>query len=159
MPGIRVEKLTESNVISRPMRRATSVKRSIWKPSVPPPSFGMACGAKVPSTPVRSGGCLVCASAEPASSRTAAERRRNMAELPGRISVGILLCRTDRIDQRAENGAPFSEAGDDDFFAPAAGIEADGPQPVQRRDAHRAGEASVRAAARNHGVDGRADLR
>ena len=58
MPGIRVEKLTESMVISRFMRLATSVKTSIWKPSMPPPSFGMACGAKVPSTPVRSGGCL-----------------------------------------------------------------------------------------------------
>src|SRR5438552_4143153 len=56
MPGIRVEKLTASIVISRFMRRATSVKRSIWKPSTPPPSLGMACGAKVPSTPVRSGG-------------------------------------------------------------------------------------------------------
>src|SRR6266478_4044630 len=47
MPGIRVEKLTASMVISRFMRRATSVKRSIWNPSTPPPSLGMACGAKV----------------------------------------------------------------------------------------------------------------
>ena len=58
MPGMSVEKLTESMVMSRFMRLATSVKTSIWKPSVPPPSLGMACGAKVPSTPVRSGGCL-----------------------------------------------------------------------------------------------------
>src|SRR5580765_404258 len=72
MPGISVEKLTLSIVISRFMRRATSVKRSIWKPSTPPPSLGMACGAKVPSTPVRSGGSLVWASAEPASNSAAA---------------------------------------------------------------------------------------
>src|SRR5882762_2395009 len=58
MPGIRVEKLTASIVISRFMRRATSVKRSIWNPSTPPPSLGIACGAKVPSTPVLSGGSL-----------------------------------------------------------------------------------------------------
>src|SRR5690242_19648225 len=57
--------------ISRCMRRATSVKRSIWKPSMPPPSFGMACGAKVPSTPVRSGGSLDCASALPAKTNVA----------------------------------------------------------------------------------------
>src|SRR4026209_2497876 len=55
MPGIRVEKLTASMVISRFIRRATSVKRSIWNPSTPPPSLGMAWGAKAPSTPVRSG--------------------------------------------------------------------------------------------------------
>jgi hypothetical protein len=58
MPGMSVEKLTESMVMSRFMRLAASVKTSIWKPSIPPPSLGMACGAKVPSTPVRSGGCL-----------------------------------------------------------------------------------------------------
>src|SRR5258708_10451830 len=65
MPGIRVEKLTGSMVISRFMRRATSVKRSIWNPSTPPPSLGMACGAKVPSTPVRSGGSFSWASTGP----------------------------------------------------------------------------------------------
>ena len=58
MPGIRVEKLTASIVMSRFMRLAASVKTSIWKPSTPPPSFGIACGAKVPSTPVRNGGFL-----------------------------------------------------------------------------------------------------
>src|SRR5204863_44332 len=68
MPGISVEKLTASIVISRFMRRATSVKRSIWKPSTPPPSLGMACGAKVPSTPVRSGGSFSWASAGAAPS-------------------------------------------------------------------------------------------
>src|SRR5262245_29042931 len=61
--------------MSRCMRLATSVKRSIWKPSVPPPSFGMACGANVPSTPVRSGGSLDWASAAPAK-QSAASRAR-----------------------------------------------------------------------------------
>src|SRR5512137_420093 len=88
MPGIRVEKLTASIVISRFMRRATSVKRSIWKPSTPPPSLGMACGAKVPSTPVLSGGSLSWASAGPAQRRAAratrAERRRIIMSLPKR---------------------------------------------------------------------------
>jgi hypothetical protein len=65
MPGISVEKLVLSMVISRFMRFATSVKRSIWKPSMPPPSLGMACGAKVPSTPVRSGGFLVLSRCRP----------------------------------------------------------------------------------------------
>src|SRR6185369_13524253 len=67
------------------MRRATSVKRSIWKPSRPPPSFGMACGAKVPSTPVRSGGCWVWANAAPANaaaSRINARRRCSIGFLP-----------------------------------------------------------------------------
>src|SRR5262245_35178431 len=84
MPGIKVEKLTESIVISRFIRRATSVKTSIWKPSVPPPSLGMACGAKVPSTPVRNGGCLSCASAGLAtmSAATAIAARRFDMETP-----------------------------------------------------------------------------
>src|SRR5258706_8459893 len=59
-------------VISRFIRFATSVKRSIWKPSMPPPSLGMACGAKVPSTPVRGGGRPDWASAVPASRSAAA---------------------------------------------------------------------------------------
>jgi hypothetical protein len=88
MPGIRVEKLTASIVISRFMRRATSVKRSIWKPSTPPPSLGMACGAKVPSTPVLRGGSLSWASAGPAQRRAAtvmaAKRRCVIMILPKR---------------------------------------------------------------------------
>src|SRR6185503_41624 len=86
MPGIRVEKLTASMVISRCMRRATSVKRSTWKPSMPPPSLGMACGAKVPSTPVRSGGSLSWANAgavqKSAAAAMAARRRWIMMSLP-----------------------------------------------------------------------------
>jgi len=79
MPGIKVEKLTASMMISRFMRRATSVNRSIWNPSIPPPSLGMACGAKVPSTPVLSGGSFSWANAGPAqrsAAATMAARRR-----------------------------------------------------------------------------------
>src|SRR5260370_5931429 len=94
MPGIRVEKEAASMVISRFMRRAPSVKRSIWKPSMPPPSFGKACGAKVPSTPVLSGGCLSCESAGDAQSRMAvpiaAKWRMNMSA-PLRISPARTL--------------------------------------------------------------------
>src|SRR5258705_2030659 len=91
MPGIRVEKLVLSMVISRFMRLATSVKRSIWNPSRPPPSFGMACGANVPSTPVRSGGSLVWAIAGPAKMSVASmvkARRRCIGILPG-LDCGV----------------------------------------------------------------------
>src|SRR5688572_16508966 len=54
----------------RPMRRPASVMRSMLKPSTPPPSLGMACGANVPSTPTTSGFC--CAQAPPARSATQA---------------------------------------------------------------------------------------
>src|SRR5215475_13005223 len=88
MPGIRVEKLTASIVISRFIRRATSVKRSIWKPSTPPPSLGMAWGAKVPSTPVRRGGSFSWASAgaaqRSAAAAIAAKWRDVMANLLAR---------------------------------------------------------------------------
>src|SRR4030095_13690650 len=98
MPGIRVEKLTASKVISRFMRRATSVKRSIWKPSTPPPSFGMACGAKVPSTPGRSGGRLDWASAAPETSSAAKriDARRNIGSLLNLVSPDspIKACET-----------------------------------------------------------------
>src|SRR5215831_16326118 len=87
MPGIRIEKLTASIVISRFIRRATSVNRSIWKPSMPPPSLGMACGAKVPSTPVRRGGSFSWASAgaaqKSAAAATKARRRRIILSLLG----------------------------------------------------------------------------
>src|SRR4051812_12330635 len=86
MPGIRVEKLVLSIVISRFMRFATSVKRSIWNPSRPPPSFGMACGANVPSTPVRSGGCFVWASAVAANNAATivnTRRRCSIGNPPG----------------------------------------------------------------------------
>src|SRR5262245_32973952 len=54
---------------------------------MPPPSLGMACGAKVPSTPVRSGGSFSWASAGPAQRSAAAarvaRRRRIMRSLLG----------------------------------------------------------------------------
>ena len=64
--------------------KSVSVNRSIWKPSTPPPSLGMACGAKVPSTPVRSGGSFSWARAEPGPRRSVAiasrtARRRVMS--------------------------------------------------------------------------------
>src|SRR5688500_5637220 len=117
MPGISVEKLTLSMVISRFMRRATAVNRSIWKPSVPPPSFGMACGAKVPSTPVRSGGSLVWASAEPASNSAAAirtERRTSIGSAPMfgfavvEVATGI-LAPSDRDHERLVSREPVRD--------------------------------------------------
>ena len=79
---MRPEKLVLSMVISRFIRRAASVKRSIWKPSMPPPpSLGMACGAKVPSTPVRSGWAM--AASGNVSATASAMRRRIIVKLPG----------------------------------------------------------------------------
>src|SRR5262245_45950888 len=89
-------------VISRFMRRATSVKRSIWKPSMPPPSLGIACGAKVPSTPVRSGGSFSWARAGAAQRSAVAA----MAARRRRIMVSLLGPR----DRRA-CGTPVAEGG------------------------------------------------
>src|SRR6185436_18582371 len=55
MPGISAENSVPSMVIGRPMRLASSLARSMLKPSSPPPGLGMACGAKVASMPVRIG--------------------------------------------------------------------------------------------------------
>ena len=67
MPGMSAENSVPSIWIGRPRRLASSLARSMLKPSRPPPGFGMACGAKVASMPVRIG---CCASAVPAANRT-----------------------------------------------------------------------------------------
>jgi len=64
MPGISAENSVPSISIGRPSRRAISIPRSMLNPSSPPPSFGMACGAKVASTPVLIGG-FACGAAAP----------------------------------------------------------------------------------------------
>src|SRR4249920_799316 len=75
MPGMSAENSVPSISIGRPRRRAISMPRSMLKPSTPPPSFGMACGAKVASTPVLIG-WLAWATAAPEArlSVTAATR-------------------------------------------------------------------------------------
>src|SRR5436190_21225366 len=55
MPGMSAENSVPSIWIGRCRRLASSLARSMLKPSSPPPGFGMACGAKVASMPVRIG--------------------------------------------------------------------------------------------------------
>ena len=82
-PGISPEKLVLSIVISRFIRFAASVNKSMLNPSMPPPSFGIAWGANVPSTPVRSGWAIAAAGI---ISATASARRRNIIFMEPRVS-------------------------------------------------------------------------
>src|ERR1700736_5921656 len=59
-------------------RLAISLARSTLKPSMPPESFGIACGAKVASTPVLSGGSWASAAPAAAAKRAAAKTVRFM---------------------------------------------------------------------------------
>src|SRR5687768_13465799 len=73
IPGISAENSVPSMVMGRFMRLASSLARSMLKPSSPPPGFGMACGAKVASIPVRIG---CCAKAAPATKTRLSESDR-----------------------------------------------------------------------------------
>ena len=92
---------------SRPIRFATSRKRSTWKPCTPPCRLGKACGAKVPSTAQRSGGGAPCARRALASQeRRAAGEQENGS---GREAASKRAWSPTPIganDQRSRPGAP-----------------------------------------------------
>src|SRR5579864_3305583 len=68
------------------------------------------------------------------------------------------MTRGERRDQAAEKCAPGHDAGDLDALPAAAGVVTDGAKAVQRWHAEGRGEAAVRAAARGHLEDRRAEL-
>jgi hypothetical protein len=70
MAGMSPENSPAKISTLRPMRRPASITRSTLNPSTPPPSLGIACGAKVPSMPTTIGFCW--ANAVPATSAKAA---------------------------------------------------------------------------------------
>src|SRR5262245_42378445 len=79
IPGISAENSVPSISIGRPIRFASSFARSMLKPSSPPPSLGIACGANVASMPVLIGACAV---AVPAAIRHPAAKAANNVKAP-----------------------------------------------------------------------------
>src|SRR6516165_10572681 len=110
VPACRDGRMPENCVAvistGRLRRLPISLARSTLKPSIPPESFGMAWGAKVPSTAVLSG-CWAGAG-EGASSRRepiatpAGRLRKRMTSLRARPSAGV---------RRRQRLAPFWNGG------------------------------------------------
>ena len=73
--GMRPENWPAKISILRPIFAPIALMRSTLKPSTPPPSFGMAWGANVPSTPTTSGFSWASAEIASAAAKSSAAKR------------------------------------------------------------------------------------
>src|SRR5205809_542727 len=103
IPGMSAENSVPSIMIGRPMRRASSFARSMLKPSRPPPGFGMACGAKVASMPVRMG---CCANVAVAVKRIAARKVGRIMGSPKKSILNAAVHAVERLIHHALVPAP-----------------------------------------------------